>query len=177
MTLLSLIFAESPAPPFSVAGTLTLKLPLSEALVVHAEKLPLSKPSLNIKSVGTAAVRVGVKVAVLVEEDVAVDGMGEVVPVLVGVKVSVLPGWVGPTVGTKVDVFVDVCVGVDDFVGVNVVVWGGVLVEVLVEVPVGVNGNGVLVDPAATTVPPPKSSKLALPAFIYHNPIYPPFAA
>ena len=67
MALLSLMFAESPTPPLSAAGALTLRLPLSEALVVHAEKLPLSKPSLKIKSAGTVAVGVGVKVAVLVE--------------------------------------------------------------------------------------------------------------
>ena len=75
--------AESPTPPLSAAAALILRLPLSEALVVHAEKLPLSKPSLNIKSTGAAAVEVGVKVAVLVEVDVVV---------LVGVKVGVLTG-------------------------------------------------------------------------------------
>ena len=81
MGLLSLIFAESPAAPLRAANACTLRLPLSEALVVHAEKLPLSKPSLNIKSAGTVAVRVGVKVFVLVGVDVAVGRMGEAVAV------------------------------------------------------------------------------------------------
>ena len=39
--------------------------------------------------------------------------------VLTGVSVLV---WVGPTVGVKVDALVEVSDGVDDFVGVNVVV-------------------------------------------------------
>ena len=92
MTLLSLIFAESPAPPLSAAGTLTIRLPLSEALVVHAEKSLLSKPSLKIKSAGAVAVRVGVKVGVRVDVEVAVDGMSEGVAVLFGVMVGVLTG-------------------------------------------------------------------------------------
>ena len=79
-------------PPVSAAGALTLRLPLSEALVVHAQKLPFSKPSLKIKSEGAVAVKVGVKVAVLVDVDVAVEGMSEGVTVLVGVKVGVITG-------------------------------------------------------------------------------------
>ena len=86
------MFTESPTPPLNAADILTLRLPLSEALVAHAEKLPLSKLSLNIKSAGAVAVRVGVKVAVLVEVGVAVDGMSEAVAVLVGVKIGVLTG-------------------------------------------------------------------------------------
>ena len=70
----------------------------------------------------------------------------------------------------RVDVFVDV------IIGVNIDVRVGVLVELPVSVLVGVDGNGVLVDPAAT-VPPPKSSNTALPALMNHKPMYPPFTA
>ena len=78
--------------PVSAAGALTIRLPLSEALAVHAEKSPLSKPSLKIKSAGAVTVRVGVKVGVRVDVEVAVDGMSEGVAVLVGVNVDELTG-------------------------------------------------------------------------------------
>lgn len=121
------MLAERPRVPVKAADALTLKLPLSVALVVHAEKPPLSKPSLKIRSTAEVAVRVGVNVAVggtgvfvgvnvevggadvLVGAIVAVDGTGVFVGVRVGVNVEV--GGTAVFVGVSVNVGVGVLLG------------------------------------------------------------------
>jgi len=75
---------------------------------------------------------------------------------------------------------VGVLVDVNIEVGVTVEVAVGVPVGVKVAVLVAVGGTGVFVGVKvgpATTVPPPKSSRTALPALTNHKPMYPPLVA
>ena len=126
------------------AFVLTLRFPLFVALRFQAEKLPLSNPSLKIRS-EAPDVGVGVKVGVgvLVGAFVGV-WVGVLMGVLVGVRVGVLVDEplvdvdMGPLVGVGVPVGVgaiEVDVGVE--VGVAVFVTGGVFVGVPVGVDVG----------------------------------------
>lgn len=103
--------------PSSAAPALTLNLPPLFEFALQAEKLPLSKPSLKIRSV---------------TEDVGeAVNVGDGVFVFVGVKE-------GPAVGVSVGVNVGVCVnvarGVGVCVGVSVGVGEGPMVGVFVGV-------------------------------------------
>jgi UDP-3-O-[3-hydroxymyristoyl] glucosamine N-acyltransferase len=102
----------------------TLKLPPLFEFAVQAEKLPLSKLSLKIRS-GTEDVGEGVNVGVRVEVGPRVGvlvGVGVLVPVGVIVGVGVFVGEgpiVGVEVAVKVEVGVNVSVAVGVFVGVG----------------------------------------------------------
>ena len=92
---------------------LTVRLPPFVELAVHADRLPLSKPSAKIRS-GRLDVGEGVNVGVEVDVGPCVGvsvgvGVSVAVGVMVGVGVSV---GVGPNVGVLVRVFVGVAVGI-----------------------------------------------------------------
>lgn len=129
MLVLLMKVACNPWLPSRAAPALTLKLPPLFEFALQAEKLPLSKPSLKIRS-GTAdvgvAVNVGAGVLVFVgvrkgpDVGVAVDvnvGVGVNAAMEVGVSVGVSVG-VGD--GPMMGVFVGVLTGVPGLVGVAV---------------------------------------------------------
>lgn len=133
MFVVLLKVACNPKLPSSAASGLTLNLPPLFEFALQAEKLPLSKPSLKMRSAAE-------------DVEVAVN-VGDGVFVFVGVKEGPV---VGVSVGVNVGVGVNVARGVGVCVGVSVGVGEGPAVGVLVGVLVGVP---VLVGVAAGIVP------------------------
>lgn len=83
MELLSLIAADIPNTPVNLALDVLPRLPLSRAADVHAEREPVSKPSLKMRSPGARGVEDAVGVWKMVGVKEAGTGVG--ISVLVNV--------------------------------------------------------------------------------------------